>query len=328
MRKITISLISFITIIISSCSSQPNWVLLHPTTSPPPLGQSGFAYNTNTNEGIVFGGIYKDKWSDDTWIWDGNNWSISNVTNKPPARTNLAMAYDEARDKMVIFGGSMDKTVFDDTWEWDGNAWKLINPAHTPPARCCHAMAYDSVQKKVLLYGGWNGNTGEFFSDTWAWDGEDWTELPQGNEPLASAHTLVKFSSGNKIISTPSGFNNTWEWDGKVWNQINNASLTPHRADGRSVYDNKYERIILFGGINSGTVFLNDTWVFDGQNWTLLDILSSPPARYSSILFYDVKRNSVILFGGVGADGVLGDTWELTLPKDLSSSIVPITPTP
>jgi hypothetical protein len=328
MKKFTAINIVLFAFILASCSSQPKWVLLHPSNNPPPLAQSGFAYDGNSNEGIVFGGIYKDKWSDETWIWNGDDWRKADVANKPPAREKVAMAYDEARDKMVIFGGNMNKTIFDDTWEWDGKDWELIESDHIPPARCCHAMAYDNVQKKVIMYGGWNSLTGEFFNDTWTWDGKDWVELPHGDAPLAAAHTLVNFDSRDKVLSTPSGYNDTWEWDGEFWKQVF-IRLDPHRADGRSVYDSQQERIIFFGGIGDGTSFLNDTWVFTGQNWELLNILSVPPARYSHVMFYDTKRNSVILFGGAGKEGLLGDTWELVLPKDLSPVIVADkTPTP
>jgi hypothetical protein len=328
MRKTIIIIIIFFALILVSCSFQPKWVLLHPSNNPPALAQSGFAYDTKSDEGIVFGGIYKDKWSDDTWIWNGSDWRKAGSTNKPPAREKVAMAYDETRDKVVIFGGSMDKTIFDDTWEWDGKDWKLAKSVHKPPARCCHAMAYDSVKKKVLLYGGWNSITGEFFNDTWVWDGKDWKQLSSGNAPLSAAHMLVNFSTEKKLISVPSStFANTWEWDGNGWNEILSRPI-PSRADGRSIFDSKYKRIVFFGGIEKSTTFLNDTWVFDGQIWNLLKVSSPPPPRFAHIMFYDLKRHSIILFGGAGKESLLGDTWELVLPQDLSAMVVEKTPTP
>jgi len=326
MRK-NIAAFLFICIFFASCSHQPvGWVLLHPTGNPPPLAHSGFAYNTQSNEAVVFGGITKDKWSNETWIWDGN-WHKADSATKPPAREKVGMAYDESRNVMVIFGGMMNKDIFDDTWEWDGKNWKLINPIHKPTARCCHAMAYDSIQKRVLLYGGWNQSTGEFFNDTWEWDGKDWIELPSGEAPLTAAHTLVNFSSMGKVFATPIGVNNTWEWDGNAWHQIN-SHPSPPRADGRNAYDSKYGRVIFFGGIKDGKLFLNDTWIFNGQEWNLLNITAQPPARYAPIMFYDVKRQSVILYGGAGSGGVVNDTWELKLPQDLSSLFIQETPTP
>jgi hypothetical protein len=327
MQKAIIGVFVFFAVILVSCSSQPKWVLLRPSNNPPALAHSGFAYNTTSNEGIVFGGIYKDKWSDETWIWDGSNWRKGDATNKPPAREKVAMAYDEARDKIIIFGGSMDKTIFDDTWEWDGKDWKVAMSAHKPPARCCHAMAYDSTKKKVLLYGGWNHVTGEFFNDTWSWDGNDWVQLSSGNAPLSAAHMLVNFSSENKLIAIPSSsFANTWEWDGDEWSETISRPI-PSRADGRSVYDSQYKRLVLFGGIENSN-FLNDTWAYDGETWSLLNILSPPSSRYSHIMFYDGKRHSIVLFGGIGKESLLGDTWELVLPQDLSSIRVDKTPTP
>lgn len=336
---------------LASCSPQSKWVLLHPSNNPPALAQSGFAYDINSSEGVVFGGIFKDKWSDETWLWNGSDWRKVDLADKPPAREKVAMAYDEARDRVVIFGGRMDKTLFDDTWEWDGRIWELVEPAHKPPARCCHAMAYDSVQKKILLYGGWDPITGKFFNDTWEWDGIDWTELSSGNVPPAAGHMLVNFSSENKVVAVPSTrFANTWEWNGSQWSEI--ISLpTPSRSDSRSAYDSDFNRIVFFGGIEnrdtylngtwmcntflkgtracgSSRTFLNDTWVFDGHVWNLLNVSSPPPARFAHIMFYDKKRHSIILFGGIGTESLLGDTWELALPQDLSEMIIDKTPMP
>ena len=134
-------------------------------------------------------------------------------------------------------------------------------------------------------------------------------------------------SSEHKLIAVPSSsFANTWAWDGKEWNETLSRPL-PSRADGRSVYDSQYARVILFGGIENSN-FLNDTWVFDGETWNLLNLPSAPTPRYAHIMFYDAKKHSVVLFGGAGEESLLGDTWELVLPQDLSSIIVDPTPEP
>ena len=119
----TIAIILFTCTFLVSCSFQTEgWILLHPSATPPPLAHSGFAYNTRSNEAVIFGGITKDKWSDETWIWDGN-WHKVDSSNKPPAREKVAMAYDESRNKVVLFGGMMNTDIFDDTWEWNSKNW-------------------------------------------------------------------------------------------------------------------------------------------------------------------------------------------------------------
>jgi N-acetylneuraminic acid mutarotase len=320
--QIAVILFSVFILALASCSPQTGWVPLHPASSPPPLALSGFVYDTNRNEAILFGGIYKDTWSNETWIWDGDTWHKADTDSAPSAREKAAMAFDESRNKVVLFGGRLSKDIFNDTWEWDGKSWLEMKPAHQPPARCCHALAYDRVQKKVILYGGWNENTGTFYNDTWAWDGKDWTELPYSGAPLAAGHSLSAFSSENVVIAVPSSSSvNTWKWDGTKWDEIA-THPEPSRSDGRSAYDSEYKRIIFFGGIQNSSTPLNDTWIYDGFEWNLLNLPAAPTARYAHNLFYDTKRQSIILFGGVTKDGtLLNDTWELKLPEDISGLI-------
>ncbi len=227
------------------------------------------------------------------------------------------MAYDVSRNNIILFGGMFDNSVFDDTWVWDGHNWQALNPAHSPPARCCNAMAFDSNQEKVVLYGGWNNLTGEFFNDTWVWDGNDWTEVTCCNAPPASAHTMLNFPTRKEIIVLNSSDFGAWIWDGDSW-QNPMIDLPPARQDGRLAFYDKYEQAILFGGIHEGE-FLNETWAFNGEEWNILSFLTQPSARYGHSMFYDTQHQSIILFGGADEDGLKGDTWELILPENLSS---------
>ncbi|WP_420643372.1 Kelch repeat-containing protein [Candidatus Leptofilum sp.] len=316
MKKISVAII-FFSLILTSCTPQPKiigWSLIRPSNSPPPLFHSSSAYNSTQNEGVVFGGITNDDWSNETWLWKNGNWQKASPAVRPPAREKAAMAYDLAQNKIILFGGMFNSAVFDDTWVWDGHNWQVINPAHTPPARCCHAMAFDSNQEKVVLYGGWNNVTGEFFSDTWVWDGNDWAEVTCCNAPPASGHTMLNFFARKEIITLSSSNDGIWIWDGTLW-QNPVIDLPPARQDSRLVFYDEYEQAVLFAGIHEGE-FLNDTWTFDGKTWTMLSLPTQPAARYGHSMFYDRQRQSVILFGGADEDGVIGDTWEFVLPEN------------
>ena len=319
MKQIS-AIIVFLGLIIISCTPKPKpigWSLLRPSNSPPPLFHSSTAYNSIQNEGVVFGGITNDIWSDETWIWKDSNWQKADPAIRPPAREKAAMAYDVSRNNIILFGGMFDNSVFDDTWVWDGHNWQALNPAHSPPARCCNAMAFDSNQEKVVLYGGWNNLTGKFFNDTWVWDGNDWTEVTCCNAPPASAHTMLNFPTRKEIIVLNSSDFGAWIWDGDSW-QNPMIDLPPARQDGRLAFYDKYEQAILFGGIHEGE-FLNETWAFNGEEWNILSFLTQPSARYGHSMFYDTQHQSIILFGGADEDGLKGDTWELILPENLSS---------
>jgi hypothetical protein len=324
-RCLPLLLLSFL---MAACTSHTGWTQLFPSSSPPALGLAGVAYAQKSGQAVVFGGITKTTWSDETWIWTGDIWRKAAPATHPPAREKLAMAYDEARDRVVLFGGRDATSVFADTWEWDGATWQQLQPAHHPSARCCHAMAYDEVSQRVFLSGGWNEKTGQFSADVWAWDGSDWHEQPAPGLPANAAHMLVTSPAEEKLISIPStDLMNTYEWNGKGWQEIP-AFPAPARADARSAYDARNRRILLFGGIAKGKDFLDDTWLYAAQTWVQVKVPSGPLARYAPVLFYDLKRQNIILFGGVGPNGVLRDTWELNLPGDVSALMLDPTPTP
>ena len=320
LEKITIIAILLVLhgLFLVACGPSYGWRLLDTQNTPPESYHAAAAYNSTTQQAVVFGGISKVTWLNETWIWNGKDWEKLDPPHSPPGREKAALAYDEQRDKMVLFGGANGNSQFDDTWEWDGTDWQLIVSPHKPPARCCHAMAYDRVQNKVVLVGGWNSQTNTFFSDTWIWDGTDWTETACCSVPLVSAHKLVRFDALDALIVTPIGLSmDTWAWNGSRWYDIPD-NLDPPRSEPGAAYDAQFERIVLFGG-NHDEQRLNDTWVFDGMEWIALDMAITPPERSGHIMFYDQNRQSIILFGGFDTtNGILNDTWELRLPADIS----------
>jgi len=99
------------------------------------------------------------------------------------------MAYDSAHGQVVSFGGeNANNGLYNDTWVWDGANWTQKFPQNSPPAREAHAMAYDSVHGQVVLFGG-NGEASllgpGYFSDTWVWDGSNWTKPSPQTSPSA-----------------------------------------------------------------------------------------------------------------------------------------------
>lgn len=317
MRKLFI-FITAICLLLVSCAPDPapvGWSRIRPKTSPPPRSQGAVAYNTKARQAVMFGGIASGVLLDDTWTWDGNNWRKPRVNEHPSAREMSAMAYDPARNRVVLFGGLKGQISFSDTWEWNGSRWMVMSPAHHPQNRCCHAMAYDAVHKRVLLYGGWSSAQNEFFFDTWAWDGTDWTDVTWEEAPPASGHAMVDFPAGNEIVALNSVDEyGTWVWDGARWLGLSMAG-PPARQDGKLVYYPPNRLAVLFGGSRAGEI-LDDTWVFNGSAWLSVELEKQPPARYGHIMFYDLKRKALIMFGGINSEGPLNDTWGLTFPAD------------
>jgi len=316
LKKLNLLVIIVVSLFLASCRSQ-GWTQMSPKKSPPASGQGAVAFIDSSNTAIYFGGITNDRWLNETWIWNEQTWYQVSTIHSPPARAKLAVEYDKARDKVVLFGGVMNNTLYNDTWEWDGKDWNRMNPSHKPAARCCHAMAYDSVNKNIILYGGYDPNQKKFYSDTWKWDGEDWTEI-QGEMPIMSGHTMVSMPAENEIVSVQTSDYGTWSWDGKSWTKLE-IENPPRRSEGKTAYDENHQWAVLFGGITENGS-LNDTWVFNNQKWVKLSLSNNPPARFGHILFYDPTRGSIILFGGMATINTrFGDMWELKLPNNLSN---------
>ncbi len=90
------------------------------------------------------------------------------------------------------------------------------------------------------------------------------------------------------------------------------------------MYDFKNNRLIIFGGSNSGG-YLSDVWVLTNANglggtpaWTQLGPFSLfAEARYGHTGVYDPKKNEMTIFGGLTYDGAgqeidTTDVWVLS----------------
>lgn len=93
---------------------------------PGARASSGFAYDSNKGELIVFGGMTKDGFVNDTWSYNGKEWKKLS-SEGPQKRAMGYLAYDKKRKKVVMFGGRLGwPNDANDTWEWDGVSWKEI----------------------------------------------------------------------------------------------------------------------------------------------------------------------------------------------------------
>jgi hypothetical protein len=198
--------------------------------------------------------------------------------------------------------------------------WTEITTASSPSARYSHAMAYDSVRGKTVMFGGvFSFAIPLSLSDTWEYDGVNWTQVTPANSPsYRNGHAMVYDSARGRLVMFGGGVygfpyrNDTWEYDGVNWTQVTTASSPSVRRDHAMAYDSVRGKVVMFGG-SSTSGLLNDTWEYDGVNWTQVTTASSPSARYSHAMVYDSARGKVVVFGGnfhnIGF-GYLNDTWE------------------
>jgi Galactose oxidase, central domain len=238
----------------------------------------------------------------------------------PPPRFCHAMTYDTSRQKVVLFGGlAIDGAGMNDTWEWDGSEWTQV--ADTGPSpRLSHAMTYDASTQRVVFFGG-HGDvpSPSVLSDTWKWDGSEWTQVadtgpsPRLNPAMtynASTQRVVLFG-GLNFVSPISARSDTWELNNNEWKQVQDTGPGPLHSSSMA---DSIKGLILFGGTSiNPTVINGNTWLWTGKFWTQIQNMG-PMARESHAMVYDSQRKSIVLFGGRAPGNVrLGDTWELEI---------------
>src|SRR5262249_34417651 len=114
----------------------------------------------------------------DTWTWNGSAWTQKTPPAQPSARPSAAFAFDAARGRCVLFSGMpfLSAAMSNDTWEWDGTSWIALAPAHAPSARFGCVFAWDAARRRMVLAGGSPVGGPQVLSETWEWDGNDWTQ--------------------------------------------------------------------------------------------------------------------------------------------------------
>jgi len=229
------------------------------------------------------------------------------------------MAFDSARNVTVLFGGWQDGPVAD-TWEYNSNcnSWISIQTDHSPTPRVGFAITYDSVRQTIVLFGGMNPVTGEYFNDTWEYNGNDWLHvITASSPPQMSAKTMAFDSSRNRTVliggeESGTSYNDTWEYDGTNWIQVSTPVSPPAPGSLAALsYDAARSQSVLT--FHDGTESMA-TWEYDGANWSAVNVAEAPLGRWAHTTVYDSYQQRLLLFGGVSPYSPTGlpmnDTWE------------------
>ncbi len=233
-----------------------------------------------------------------------------NLVTGPGARAGEALIYDPENHGVLLFGGAASHTAPDgsnpvttlaDTWLWNGKSWVQLD-VQGPPARSAAMVAYDSVRHVVVLFGGSGpegAGLGQYFQDTWTWDGTRWQQQHPAHLPNPRMRAGMVFDERHGVTVMFGGegeanatYTATWTWDGADWTLQDPATVPPARHLFGMAYDAARGFVDLFGG-SFGAARLNDTWTWDGSNWYLQQ---APPPSASgwAQLAYDTATKEIV----------------------------------
>ena len=233
-----------------------------------------------------------------------------------PGRQDVELAYDSHRDVVVLYTTSTNRV-----WEFNGTEWNVITAAHAP-VQCADgaSLQYDPVRRRTVLVGsaGFPGVTNP--SETWLWDGTDWTLAagPDQSPHGAAGGSMTFDAARGEMVLLTMGNMETWTFDGSRW-----SPRTPvtKPSPGLWVFDLAYDPVrrlaVFFCGETTSppAAYPRETWAWDGTDWRKLEIPSAPPETIDYALAYFPERNALVLHGGWGSPDwdFRNQVWQLAI---------------
>lgn len=258
------------------------------------------------------------------YAWNGSDFVLRQPVGLAPGDAlDFRLAYDEARAVTVLFGASDVGGTTPETWQWDGSVWQRVVTANEPfanlasPLGAFH-MAYDAERQRVVLVNS--------ASETWEFDGVDWTQrFPEPFPDLVSpSSSSISSDIGQRLATDPqngrvigldqaTGSQQLWEFESGAMP----ATWTP-RISGPDVFG--ADRVLLVSAGDAGlyaflpTFALVGAQVFVRENDAFQEIDVGPGPFYQLDVqpraVYDPTREVIVYAGVAGSpDGDLV-VWE------------------
>jgi hypothetical protein len=193
-----------------------------------------------------------------------------------------------------------------------------IPAAGSPPARRFDNESQAAANAQVFMVWGGRDLNNQPITDTWGFDGGQWTKLANNIGP-ANPTTLAPadpsgptvFDPTTNVFVTyrePSG--DLMTFDGTNWvakTRGGDAGTPPPRTLSSLGIDGVNHLVVLYGGL-CGTGLCSDMWHFDGTNWQQVTLTSPPPDRKGAQIVFSPGLNKLVLFGG-RSTAQFSDTW-------------------
>ncbi|MBI5711378.1 MAG: T9SS type A sorting domain-containing protein [Candidatus Eisenbacteria bacterium] len=313
----------------------PAWTELVPLGTPPATrGDASGIFDAPRQRMVLYGG-------QDTMgtappdlvmalaLGDTVRWSELG-TRRPEPRNQHAGIYDPPRNRLVIYGGMTGASVLGDTWALalgGSPTWSDLAPTGSLPGiRWGHRLLYDPVRARMLLYGGSDSVSSP--SGVWALalaGAPVWSQLaPAGPVPPSRMECSMVYDATRDRMLVFGGWggpgNDGWALDlsgSPTWSEIVPLGTPPGpRAKSAAIYDPINDRMLIFGGDNSGP--LDELWelaLSGTPPWTQLAPTGTlPTPRRGAVAAYDSLGHRMLVYGGdTGGYSGTSDTYALEL---------------
>lgn len=236
---------------------------------------------------------------------------VADGTESPGPRSRHGLVYDAELKATVLFGGmiwGLRSRCQNDIWALRDGEWQPLNPSRSPPPRHRAAMAYDAVRGHCILFGG-QGNSLEFFRDTWILESGQWRQLRSWfwSGPSARCGHAMTFDANAGVVVLFGGINcfdrplgDTWTFDGSSWKKAKGPGPSKRRY-AAFAYHPGLKGCVLHGGAydDAGQEKYGDTWLFRDGEWNELSENFETTERDDHGLAYLPHAKSMIMLEGL-----------------------------
>lgn len=214
------------------------------------------------------------------------------------------------------------------------STWTMLNTLSTRIEYGNLRMIDLPAQGVVLAHGGVDYSVPNFrrpLSDTWVWNGSQWTRLTPTTIPPARWGAGVAYDPVRNIAVRFGGMDaahalhdDTWVWQNGNWREVYPATRPGARIPVMQ-HDPIRGGILMFGGLgvsSAGSFVYQDTWLFDGSDWTQLHPATAFPAKQGSSAVVDSHRGRIVFFAPMP---YFQTTWEW---DGVNWQMIPVTTSP
>jgi hypothetical protein len=279
----------------------------------------------------------------------GGHFAPLSLTSRaaPQSRQSAPMAYYPPGREVVLFGGETPyrhgfQRALGDTWVFNAHGWRRLHPRHSPPPRDGGLLAYDPATRRLLLFGGSSsrGQYSRILSDSWAWNGSDWTRLRPARlptwmagmpiaayDPVAGRITELAPRPGypgsfplKETFNGDGGPLGRWVWTGRSWTYhaekpappMDSGVLAPEPLSGGMLYFAYTPDVVDDPPPPDPAGTLDSrTWLWHDGHFTRQSPRRAPHPGDPVLMVSDARIGRVVV---IGTDGRLwawtGTTWQ------------------
>lgn len=186
-----------------------------------------------------------------------------------------------------------------------------------PAPRNLHAATFNTSNNELLIFGGSTASGEDNL--LWSFRNNTWTQLSSAGPDKREDSLLIyhkqnnrSYLIGGRSFSSNQNYADFWEWNGSTWNQLSDSNPFGYLAHTCAAYDEKNNRIVLFGGLKQGAPS-NELWMWSDNEWKQIPVEGEwPSARLAASLVYSSAHKKIFLFGGSQTNGtIITDVWQL-----------------